>query len=98
MDPTDGDSDGPEMGDVCPIDNWDDPASESIPSSEALPIEGCDVVWKFKCPLKWGELQHTTDPSVRYCSVCEKSVHLCRTPEELRAHAEMRHCVAISGL
>jgi hypothetical protein len=32
---------------------------------------------------------------VRFCSVCQREVHFCCTPEEFVAHGKRGHCIAI---
>lgn len=63
-----------------------------------VPIENCNVRWRFQCPKKWSELE-VIDPRLeylRFCTACRKDVHFCRTVEEARELAEARgHCVAI---
>ncbi|MFT3700482.1 MAG: TIGR02996 domain-containing protein [Kofleriaceae bacterium] len=62
-------------------------------------IENCtseDVPrFNFKCPKQWGGLEPTTDPTVRHCGACDKSVHYCTTIPDARYHASAGRCVAL---
>jgi hypothetical protein len=49
----------------------------------------------FECPQAWAALAETGDPGVRHCGACDRSVHLCPTPEAFVRAAEAGHCVAI---
>jgi uncharacterized protein (TIGR02996 family) len=63
-----------------------------------VPIENCNVRWRFQCPKKWSELE-VIDPrmdSVRFCTACRKEVHFCDSVEVARDVAEtFGDCVAI---
>ncbi len=59
-------------------------------------IEGCDAVtFELACPMEWGSLAPTQDPTTRYCGVCAKSVFYCDTVDEARNRATSKLCVAI---
>ncbi|KAG2393294.1 hypothetical protein C9374_006825 [Naegleria lovaniensis] len=59
-------------------------------------IENCE--WIFKCPLRFSELQEIeTDPSQKYCTVCEKTVYLVKSNEEFTRYAMQGHCVAFTS-
>ena len=61
-----------------------------------VPIENCNVRWRFQCPKKWSELEETRSPEVRFCSACRKDVHFCDSMEMARRLAEVvGACVAI---
>jgi uncharacterized protein (TIGR02996 family) len=61
-----------------------------------VPIENCNVRWRFQCPKKWDQLEETLSADVRFCSACRKDVHFCRSVEAAREMAETKgHCVAI---
>jgi hypothetical protein len=47
------------------------------------------------CPMEWEKLAPTELPDVRYCSVCERNVHQCDSPERFVELAKLRECVAI---
>jgi hypothetical protein len=56
-------------------------------------IRNCQ--FKFKCPMTWDSLVKTEDTSVRYCSECDKGVHLCRTDPEFLEALKKGWCVAL---
>jgi uncharacterized protein (TIGR02996 family) len=61
-----------------------------------VPIENCNVRWRFQCPKKWSELEETRSPDVRFCTACRKDVTYCNSVEEARRIAEeVGACVAI---
>jgi uncharacterized protein (TIGR02996 family) len=61
-----------------------------------VPIENCNVRWRFQCPKKWDQLEETISADVRFCSACRKDVYFCRSVEYAREMAETKgHCVAI---
>jgi hypothetical protein len=45
--------------------------------------------------MEWEKLAPTELPDVRYCSVCERNVHHCDSPERFVELAKLRECVAI---
>ena len=51
--------------------------------------------FKYSCPMKWNDLEQTSDTDVRYCPTCKKTVHHCHTDEQLRIAILQDHCVAI---
>ena len=59
------------------------------------PIANCKVEFAFQCPERWTKLKKTDDPSVRFCGVCSRNVHLCSTMEEVHHHASKGDCIAI---
>jgi uncharacterized protein (TIGR02996 family) len=61
------------------------------------PIEGCDVYFKYRCPLKWEKLRATRVASERFCEECSRKVYRCDTIEEARQHARMGNCVAVDA-
>lgn len=61
-----------------------------------VPIENCNVRWRFQCPKKWSELEETRSPEVRFCSACRKDVFFCDSVDKARRLAEeVGACVAI---
>ncbi|MBS1796495.1 MAG: hypothetical protein JSS81_21775 [Acidobacteria bacterium] len=50
--------------------------------------------YAFRCPRTWESFAPTDDPKIRFCDECRQNVHLCETPEELRANVERLFCVA----
>jgi uncharacterized protein (TIGR02996 family) len=61
-----------------------------------LPIEACNFQFTFRCPKRWENLRPTTDPNVRQCETCRKSVHFSASVAEARDHAQRGECVALS--
>ncbi len=59
------------------------------------PYARIECEWTFRCPRAWHLLTPTAVEEIRYCEVCERSVHLAANSEELRAHAAAGHCVAV---
>ncbi|MBI5368816.1 MAG: hypothetical protein HZA54_17405 [Planctomycetes bacterium] len=57
-------------------------------------IRNCAFRFKFKCPLKWQNLDATEHDAVRHCRACNQHVYLCRTDEETIGHAQAGRCVA----
>ena len=52
--------------------------------------------FRFVCSQKWTNLVPIYgEIGRRHCTVCDKSVHLTTTYEELASHAAARRCVAI---
>jgi hypothetical protein len=49
-----------------------------------------------RCRARWEKLEPVQgEPSIRFCSVCERTVHLCKTDEELARHSALGRCVAL---
>lgn len=57
-------------------------------------VEGCPVMFDFKCPKRWSALAETGRPDVRHCDACHKDVHYTTSAEVARAHAARGACVA----
>ena len=67
-----------------------DETSEQIESAK---VENCRFA--VMCFRRWEDLAEIKDtPSIRYCSKCDHSVHLC-TMGDFLEHAEKGHCVAL---
>lgn len=64
-----------------------------------VPIENCNVRWRFQCPKRWSELEHVDVAELsdlRFCSACRQYVTYCGSVEEARRIAESTgNCVAI---
>lgn len=60
-----------------------------------LPIENCDVKFRFACPKQWTELLLTPVEGERFCGECERTVYFCATIDEARVRASQNTCVAI---
>jgi len=58
-------------------------------------VQNCSSLFAFQCPKQWSELHETGAESTRFCDVCQKSVHYCRTPDEFVRLGELGECVAI---
>ena len=58
-----------------------------------MDIQHCKV--EFRCPKTWDALTLTADLSVRYCAVCDRGVHYCKTKEELLHANQQGWCVAV---
>jgi hypothetical protein len=54
--------------------------------------------FKFRCSKSWDELDHTSEPAVRFCTSCKEKVFLCLTEEDLTKQTNAGNCVAISGV
>ncbi len=55
----------------------------------------CEPRFRLKCSVLWESLEATANGDVRHCRMCDKDVHLCRTPDDFVAHGEQGHCVAV---
>jgi hypothetical protein len=51
---------------------------------------------KFLCELSFDAMAPTSDPRVRDCGRCGKSVHMADDPSALAEHVAARRCVAIT--
>jgi uncharacterized protein (TIGR02996 family) len=61
-----------------------------------VPIENCNVRWRFQCPKKWDQLEAGMNPHIRFCTACRREVHYYPTVQQARFAAERSgHCVAI---
>ncbi|MBL4845436.1 MAG: hypothetical protein JKY65_07920 [Planctomycetes bacterium] len=52
--------------------------------------------FKFRCPLRFDDLDLRDDPLLRDCERCAKSVHLVRSPAELANRVAAGDCVAFA--
>lgn len=57
-------------------------------------IRNCE--FRFKCPKIWDALKSTERSDVRFCDGCQRTVHYCRTPEQLHAAIVQNQCVAVA--
>ena len=55
----------------------------------------CDQLFEYRCPLSWGNLARTADPTVRHCGECQQPVYLVTSEELLIERAERGQCAAI---
>ncbi|MGL6076449.1 MAG: TIGR02996 domain-containing protein [Fimbriiglobus sp.] len=60
-----------------------------------VPVEGCGVEFRFRCPKKWEQLQSSAEESVRFCGECFKLVYFCSTVEMAMTYAALDECVAV---
>ena len=58
-------------------------------------IERCELVFGFRCPLKWTELERTAKPLERYCKVCDSTVYFADSRERLADLSWQGVCVAV---
>ncbi|MBL8919490.1 MAG: hypothetical protein JNJ54_11555 [Myxococcaceae bacterium] len=58
-------------------------------------LEGCPIVFGFRCPMKWEQLRPTREPSVRYCEGCASTVTYFDDLEQARQASWSGACVAI---
>lgn len=50
----------------------------------------------YKCRARWERLEPIqTDPTIRFCAACQRTVHLCLTDEDYTRHTALGHCVAL---
>jgi len=61
--------------------------------SDVIEIRNCEI--RYACPNKWDEMEYTKNDAVRFCSACERHVHLCRTKNDLHHAMIENYCVAI---
>ena len=61
-----------------------------------LQLEACVSLFEFQCPRRWENLSATDDVTVRWCAVCQSSVHFCAAIDEARDHARRGRCVAVN--
>ena len=54
--------------------------------------------FRFKCPKVWDNLQLTQQEGIRHCPECNRDVHLARTEEDFRRHADEGQRVAVRVL
>ena len=62
-------------------------------ADDEFTIRNC--VFAFKCTAKWNELMSTEDDKIRFCSECQKEVHLCEDDQELVKSVRLNRCIAI---
>lgn len=58
-------------------------------------LEGCPIVFGFRCPMKWEQLRPTRDPAVRYCEGCASTVTYFDNLDEAQQASWAGKCVAI---
>lgn len=50
--------------------------------------------FSFVCQQRWEDLLPTKSPSIRYCGICVRNVHLCDSVAALSEHSQSGHCIA----
>lgn len=58
-------------------------------------LEGCPIVFGFRCPMRWEALAPTPSPGVRYCAGCDSTVTFFTSLEEAQHASWSGACVAI---
>ena len=58
-------------------------------------LEGCPVVFGFRCPMRWEQLAPTDEPTVRFCGGCDSTVTYFSTLEEAQLASAGGACVAV---
>ena len=61
--------------------------------SDVIEIRNCEI--RYACQNNWDDLGPTKNEAIRYCSSCERDVHLCLTKAELHEAMILNYCVAI---
>lgn len=56
-------------------------------------FEAC--AFKFKCPLKWENLEERDDKDVKYCSVCMENVYHAPNLLEFKRRVKEKKCVSV---
>ena len=57
-------------------------------------VQNCDRAFRNRCPKQWADLVVTDAPLVRWCDVCERSVHFCLTDADVDRHTIHGNCIA----
>ena len=57
-------------------------------------VQNCDRAFRNRCPKRWVDLVVTGAPLVRWCTVCEQSVHFCLTDADIDRHAKQGNYIA----
>lgn len=87
-----------------PVDWWPaerDAVREAITKHLGeLPVAviDCDLKFRFRCPLLWEQLRSTGDAHIRFCEVCERSVHRAADASEAQRLARDGKCVAYTSV
>src|SRR5262245_9401230 len=53
--------------------------------------------FRFHCPNRWSDLTSTSNPHVRFCGDCRKTVALCLDAEQAKQVARDGACIAINS-
>ena len=57
-------------------------------------VDNCTWSFRYQCPHRWINFASTDDDVIRYCSVCQRNVHLCYDDDDVIRHASVGHCIA----
>lgn len=60
------------------------------------PVEGCRNRLRLACPERWDRLASVGTPHLRFCNLCDRTVHFCETRVSARERVTRGECVAIS--
>ena len=63
-------------------------------NEDEFKIESC--TFSFLCTKTWPSLTKTDLGSIRYCTECDRGVHLCKTEAEVIEAKNNKWCVAIT--
>ncbi len=64
---------------------------------DRVPVENCDLRFRYVCPKRWENLEPTDDNRVRHCDTCDQNVYYCRSVADARGRALGGQCVAIDS-
>src|SRR5581483_8841826 len=70
---------------------------EWVATVSRVPIEGCGVSFRFRCPKQWERLTPTADRTVRFCEGCRREVFFCSTLSVAQTHAAVGDCIAVDS-
>jgi uncharacterized protein (TIGR02996 family) len=71
--------------------------SEWVARLDRTRVELCFVPLEIQCPAEWEKMRPTSEPTVRFCEGCRRSVYYCATMEDVRRHARPGHCIAVDS-
>ena len=55
----------------------------------------CEYVLEYRCPLYWGDLRITGDPTTRFCDQCQQNVYMVTSETEFAERVARRECIAV---
>lgn len=56
-------------------------------------IHNCN--FEFECPANAAQLEETNDPTVRFCTQCERNVYRCSSAADLAHWSRLGECVLL---
>ena len=63
---------------------------------QGVQVTDCErLTLGFTCPVRWQELQATSDPLVRHCTGCSRDIHFVADALEMEFRRRRGDCVAI---